>query len=939
MWRITVKRPVLATLLVVMLVSRAFANLFSPDKQLAVLETEYFSFIFAPESRPAVQYLTGFADDAYREIAALLGTTPRHRFPVVMTPDSEELNGYFTWMPYLKIVLYQAPTDMNSTLGSFNDDLRKLFYHELTHAVSLTIRSGIEEVAATIFGAPFSASTYLAPLSFVEGVTVSLESHNGAGRAADPLLGAWLRQDILENQWKNFTQAAGAWDSPPGRGLYYIYGGYFSRYLQEKYGMEAYSQLWHRFGAASVFKPLDASILGEGRFSEVYGLNLTDAWNDFKTTMTPRAPIYMATEPLRHPSGITAMATSGSHVYYADEDAETVYSYDTRTGIEKAIFRAGFSISRLDVSPDGMKLLISTVRYNAGFPKLVLKTWDSKTYRLEDVPTTRMRDATWIPGSSSIAGISIDGYQTDLVTTNEAGTTVLLAGTENISYASPVVSHDGKTLYALEKNAGKVSIIRLNIDDFPGLYPKVERLVLPESLTWIRYLSLGADEILRFSWDDELFYRLAELDGNTLTYQRIPLSGGVHWPVYADARIYYLGYFSAGSVPCAFPKDTTQLHFTTVTVAWEPADECLSAESVYDAPSTLETTPYTALRWLVPHFWLPTAQGDEAGLKTLGLLFFVADPAERLSASTGVDWNLRAHAVDFEMVVDWKSRAIPVALSVSDSFESYSNGTTVRTSIATLDVSDTLFSFWGNSLAWNVRSSIVGTSESSAGASAYAPWSEGATTFAAQASLSDLTATSTDKEAQTGYNVSILARLDASLRKLPEEPPAGLETRFVGKIGTVALACSGYVAAALTPSMAYGPAGRYSSVFQSPVSAIYPSWQEFWQSSAGVWFTEGEASFRLLGVELQRGLGMFYANRLSIRTGSRGFLCARDTWTDGGTASGWSLFGRVSLTWTPALGSLAGIHPESYLEFWCRPDLATNNVLPYGLSYMLVASY
>lgn len=933
------KRSVLAVVMVGMLVCSASADLFSPDRHLEVVQTQYFSFIFPAESRSAMEYLAGFADDAYREIASLLGTIPQHRFPVVITPDSEELNGYFTWVPYLKIVLYQAPTDMNSTLGSFNDDLRKLFYHELTHAVSLTIRSGIENTVAAVFGAPLGASSYLAPLSFVEGVTVSLESRDGHGRATDPLLGAWLRQDIVEDRWKSFSQAAGAWDLHPGRGLYYIYGGYFSRYLQETYGMEAYARLWRSFGATSVFTPLDDSIIGRGRFSNVYGLSLTDAWNQFKASMTPRTPVYMAAEPLRQLSGISAIAAHGTSLYYADYESELVYKYDLKTGSEEALFRAGADISRIDVSPDGSRLLISTVRYDSDFPRLLLKTWNLKTSLLESLPTARMRDAAWLPGSSSLAGIVIDGYQTDLAIWNGATTTTLLSGTERISYASPVAALDGKTLYALAREDGSVSIIRIALDGSSGAMTTVDRLILPEKLSWIRYLSMGTDGILRFSWDDELFYRLAELDGDTLTYQNVPISGGVHWPSSADGKTYYLGNFSNGIAPCAFPEDRTPFGFVEAEAIWQPATGLTEAGSVYDETAMVATAPYNVLRWLVPQFWIPTARGDAGGLEALGFLLFIADPAERLSASASVDWNLRASAVDFDVSVDWSGFAVPVALQVSDSFEAAANGTTGRTSMATFGLSDVLYPFRGNSFAWNLQAGLAGAAQTSAGASAYEPWSIAAAMFTAQAGWSDLTAARSDQEAQTGYSATLAARLDTLIHPELEIPAAGIEARLTGRLAPGALAFSAYGAAALTNGMAYGPAGRYSSVFLSPIPALYPGWNEFWQHSAGVWFAEGEASLRVLGLEIQRGQGAFYANRLSMRAGGRGYLNSGDDWADGIADSGWSLFGRASLTWTPAIGSWARIHPVSYLEIWCRPDLANDNYLPHGLSYLLVASY
>ena len=152
------ERFLLAAAMAVSCTLGAYADLFAPDRPLVVIETEYFSFIFAKESRPAVEYLATFADDEYREIAAMLGTEPGLRLPVVMTPDAESVNGYTSSYPYVRIVLYQAPADPGTALGSFRDDLRSLFRHELTHAVSLSIRSAPENALVAIFGSPLGLS-------------------------------------------------------------------------------------------------------------------------------------------------------------------------------------------------------------------------------------------------------------------------------------------------------------------------------------------------------------------------------------------------------------------------------------------------------------------------------------------------------------------------------------------------------------------------------------------------------------------------------------------------------------------------------------------------------------------------------------------------------------------------------------------------------------
>jgi hypothetical protein len=89
---------------------------------------------------------------------------------------------------------------------------------------------------------------------------------------------------------------------------------------------------------------------------------------------------------------------------------------------------------------------------------------------------------------------------------------------------------------------------------------------------------------------------------------------------------------------------------------------------------------------------------------------------------------------------------------------------------------------------------------------------------------------------------------------------------------------------------------------------------------------------------LQNGFGLLYANRLSVRAGARFYAVSGPAWADGLAGMGASIFGRATLTWTPVLGRGAAIHPTSYLEAWCRPDLATDSGMPYGITYRIAAS-
>ncbi|HPE88580.1 MAG TPA: hypothetical protein PLH55_03645 [Spirochaetales bacterium] len=939
------KRTLATILAAAVLVAAASADLFSPDRPLRTVETEYFTFIYAAESEPAIRYLASFADDAYREIAALLGTSPRTRLPVVMTPDSETLNGYYTAYPYPRIVLYQAPTEAGSSLGAFDDDLRKLFYHELTHAVSLGIRGGVEGAIVAVFGSPLGLSTYLAPRAFVEGVTVSFESRNGFGRATDPLAGAIIRQDIVEGRARSFVQACGAYDRYPSSALHYIYGGYFSRYLQERWGLEKYAELWTRFGAKALFRPLDDGRLVEGRFSRVYGVSLSEAWADFIRSMTPSAPVSMAVEARTGASAVTALCSSADALYYADEAAETVYRLDPSSGESRPLFRAGAEVSRLDASPDGGSLLVSTTRVEGGFPKLAVMEYaagDRGGPRL--LPVDRVRDAAYLPGGG-IVGVAVDGYETDLVVIRGADRAVLLEGDERTAFSSPVASADGSLVYAIARRGGVPSVVRITLDRDGTRAASVERLVVPDGLSWLRYLSIDRDGVLRSAWDDESFYRLVEIDGDSLRYQGSPLSGGVHNPVLSAGRVRYVGRFSDGRRVCDYPEDRGPLGFVEVPALWEDAGELLERGSAYDAAMTaappVSPGRYRAARYLAPRYWFPTAAVDEGGVESIGLTFVIADPAERLDASVSAAWDAQARAVDLELDAGFSRFAWPVRLVARDSFtgSAAADGRSVvtRSSEAFAGTAGTLRPFSGGSLAWNVSGGVAANALSSPGASPYAAWSAASAALEPTIGWSDVTAPLGDPEARSGYALSLSARLDAGLYPALSSPTAGLEATAEAFAGAGALALSVSGALAVTDGLAYGPDGRaYPGGWT--LAASYPSPDEFAGSGSGDWYAFGEASLRLLDAEIQRGVGAFYANRLSIRSGGRAYALAGP---DGASPEwGWSAFARASLTWTPAIGAYAALHPVTSLEAWCRPDLADGTgAPPHGLTLLLVASY
>lgn len=247
----------------------------SLSKKLSVIKTEYFDFIFAEESAASARHLALCADGLYRKAAGLLHIREMRRFPVLLTRETAVFNAYFTTLPYNRIVLYDSAPP--SSFAVFSDNLASVFYHELVHALTLNIRSPFWKGMAAVFGDAFTPSFMLnLPSSFTEGAAVSFESADGQGRLNDAFSLHVVRQAKLENKFPDWPDVTGAYGAYTDGSLPYMFGASFSSYIQQRFGMDKYAEFWKESGKVHFFK------LSAGIFKKVYGLSLTQAWNDFK---------------------------------------------------------------------------------------------------------------------------------------------------------------------------------------------------------------------------------------------------------------------------------------------------------------------------------------------------------------------------------------------------------------------------------------------------------------------------------------------------------------------------------------------------------------------------------------------------------------------------------------------------------------------------------
>ena len=184
--------------------------IFKPFRKLYTIQTEKFEIIFPIESRRTAEKLAKIADGIYEEYSKLLNSEVNFKvngkIPVTITPDVNVFNAYAIPLPYSAITIYDS-AGINEATYNMTDTLASTFLHELVHLFSLASENAGAQTK--VLGNWATLQWLNIPMFMVEGVTVSIESYKGFGRANDPFIKHTLRQDIYEGKFKTPIQASG----------------------------------------------------------------------------------------------------------------------------------------------------------------------------------------------------------------------------------------------------------------------------------------------------------------------------------------------------------------------------------------------------------------------------------------------------------------------------------------------------------------------------------------------------------------------------------------------------------------------------------------------------------------------------------------------------------------------------------------------------------
>lgn len=642
----------------------ANAQLFTPFATFRVIRTEHFDIIFPHQSEPSARRLASFADDVYEQLSSLLGISLPSRIPVVITPHTDLFNGFYRPMPSPSIMLFDTP--MNIEWTSFSDNLKGLFIHELAHAISLNTRSDRWRRAHRVFGNWATPVFWNAPLFMVEGVAILMESLDGFGRVNDPLARQMLRQAIHEGRFLTPFQVSGIYDIPGQWGAFYEYGGLFSAWLVQTFGMEKYAELWQAMGRDSNFSFFKYRSGFYSIFRNIYRMEIMDAWDAFRRSLELDGLEENPNEALAGQGrffaerrfSISAMAARENSIYILDGEEGRIRVYDTLTGNVRTLNTSSFAPYDLDVSADGTTLLVSGFRLTGD--------------RHRAVVTKHRADTGWRTGRAiqglyrarffrdGVIGVRSDLHNTLVVFEDFSGNTeVLLRGSPQLMFSGPQAIDD-EWIAVVAARSGARELLLYNY--VSGEIFRVEKYANASDASagaggddyahlqyayrdvwrYMRGLRVSEGRLLFSHNGNDRMFKLASIDLQTMqaVFSGRDFSGGVFSPVLVNGTVYYRGSFFYGDRLLRFPEAAYALSGTQTGIRLVRLDSEHYGPNPPAEPDGLQwhgpSRPYFSALHMNPfRFWLPLPllriddDSDSISLDGAGLLSVMADPAGR----------------------------------------------------------------------------------------------------------------------------------------------------------------------------------------------------------------------------------------------------------------------------------------------------------------------
>ena len=621
------------------------------------------------------------AERAYGLLAQEL-VPPRGTIDLVLYDNADFSNGFTSVFPSPRIAVYLTPPAGDPQLAQYDDWLRLVITHELTHAFHLDRVRGVWRLAQDVVGrAPGSFPNEWQPSWVKEGLAEYYESRlTTAGR-----LRGGMQDELLA------AAAPGHWPAPgdatllsprwPAGYLPYAWGAEFFA-AEERAGGDSVVPRFVSSGAVQLWPFATSRALrqaGGAGVDRVWSA-LRAHWDSVARAGTAGTVLVRGLRAAPRPH----LSPDGTRLAYVAADGRTDAHVVVRDLASGRVIAAHRVTGQVDLAWLGDTVVVSQLEFTSPVTvRAALYRWVPHRSWAQVSESRRLVRPFAGPGGALMA-VDVAAAQ-DAVVRVTAGARVALALPDGDAWSYLATSPDGRWLAGARHMDGQWDIVAwpagrpqdaiavtadAALDDDPAWSPSGDRVLFMSERG-------GLSQVLAYSLGDHRLTRLTDAPA------------GARQPALApDGSLYYAtflwdGWAIARARPLALPPGAP------------PARPVLGRDTVLT--TTIHETGYRPWPSLLPRYWLPTWHRLPGGDWFVGAQTTGVDAVGRTAYLAQVAVSPQRGRVEYTLdVVHQRWRATSLSASLTQTWDAFSslntlsNGDTVTIGFGKRDLLATL---------------------------------------------------------------------------------------------------------------------------------------------------------------------------------------------------------------------------------------------------------
>ena len=461
------KPPIVSACELLLALAATACALFNWQAALAddwyTLETAHFLIHYEPPAEELAKRTAGIAERIHETVSGRLNWEPRDKTHLVLSDSADLPNAFVTPFPYNRSVLFLSPPISENALSlmDYHDWWAQRLLHEYAHVVHIDKGHGFIAGMRHAFGrVPLFFPNALNTAWVIEGLATHYETDDeaGTGRGQSAYYKMLMRAELASGfkPVRQLNLPLSAW---PGRRSWYLYGVFFFRFMESRYG-EGAGERWIE-NYSDNFIPWRVG----GILEQETGKDIETLWLEFeqwlRTELALDAPATPGRRLTRH-GNFTHSLSAGANgeLYYLREDrlappalmrigadgkAQELVELHTSAAIDA--HRSGIAVVQPEVcggSDTNLYYDLYLYRFDSG--KLERKT---RCQRLVQV--------SWHPNGEQFAAVQLQTALTSIVLVDRDGNVgdTLWPAEDGIDIAEIDWSPDGSSLVAARHHRGQ----------------------------------------------------------------------------------------------------------------------------------------------------------------------------------------------------------------------------------------------------------------------------------------------------------------------------------------------------------------------------------------------------------------------------------------------------------------------------------------------------